>query len=154
MVIFCSGLVVGVLITKKTSRSFENRHPFPGMSSNAPPSASRLVQREFLRRMDHDLNLTPEQRVNIEKILKESQEHTKEIREKIAPEMSEEVKKVRDQIRAQLTPEQQKKFEEKLKAQRKPEEAIEDFRRKYPKDGSRRQRTNGPGNDLVAPTNR
>ncbi|MEO6183504.1 MAG: hypothetical protein ABIP71_10505 [Verrucomicrobiota bacterium] len=154
LVIFCSGVVLGVLINKKTSRKLENRHPFTGAVSNAPSSASHLVQREFLRRLDRDLNLTPEQRVSIEKILKESQDHTREIREKIAPEMKEEIKKVREQIRLQLTPEQQKKFEEKIKAQRKPDESMEDFRRKFPKDGSRRQRTNAPPTDLIAPTNR
>lgn len=145
---------MGVLVDKKTSHTVANRHPFPGIGTNAHPSASHLVQREFLRRLDQDLTLTPEQRVSIGKILKDSQEKTKEIREKIAPEMSEEIKKVRDEIRAQLTPDQKKKFEEKLQSQRKPEDLMDDFRHKYPKDGQRRQRTNAPPSDLLAPTNR
>jgi hypothetical protein len=151
LVIFCSGLVVGGLIVKKNSRSFANPHPFHGALTNNPPSLWHQQQKDFLRHMDHDLKLTPEQHVRIEKTLKESQERTKQIREKIAPEMREELKKVRDQIRAELTPEQQKIFDEavKTKTPRKPDDGSEE--RRKTKDGFRRARTNAVSTNLVSP---
>lgn len=152
LVIFCSGLVVGGLIVKKNSRSFPNPHPFHGALTNTPPSLWHQQQKEFLRHMDHDLNLTEEQHADIEKTLKESQDRTKQIREKIAPEMRDELKRVREQIRAKLTPEQQKKFEDavKIKSSRKPEDGS-DERRKL-KDGLRHARTNSVSTNIVSPT--
>ena len=144
LVIFCSGLAVGALMVKKHSRPGLHSRP-AGVPSNPTPSPSHLQQKEFLRRMHHALTLRPEQRERIEKILKESQERTKEIREKIAPEMKEEVKRVREQIRVGLTPEQQGKFDEliKTKSPRKSDEqGIDSPRKIFPKDGFRRQQTN------------
>jgi Spy/CpxP family protein refolding chaperone len=146
LVIFCSGLVVGALLVKKSARTGLNSRPLHNVSTNTPISLWHQQQREFLRRMDHELGLNPEQRVKIEKILKDSQERTKQIREKIAPEMREELKNVREQIRTELTPEQQEKFEEVVKI--KPRKA-EDGKR----EGARRNRTNAPATNILAPTN-
>lgn len=152
LVIFCSGLVVGALMVKKTARAIFNSRP-QHVSTNTLPSPWHQQQRDFLRRIDYELNLTPVQRENVARILKQSQERAKEIKERIAPDMREEVKKVREEIRAELTPEQQKKFEEAMKAKppRKPDEANEEARRKFPKDGSRRARTNAPTTNIVSP---
>lgn len=126
LVIFCSGIVVGGLVAKKAIRLAQ-----PQMQGGVPHSSRsvwHLQQREFLRRMEKEVNLSAEQKSRIENILKESQERTKGIREKIAPEMREELKKVREQMRAELNPDQQIKFEEAIKYK--------------PKEGGRRQRTN------------
>lgn len=143
LVIFCSGLAVGALLVKKTQTvsppHFSHRGP-----TNLP--AWNLLQKELVRKMDRELNLSPEQRTQIEKLLKESQERTKEIRETIAPVMREEMKKVREQIRAELNPEQQEEFEKSMKAKlRKPGEQNDEFRRK--KDGVRGQ-TNATSTNL------
>ena len=144
LVIFCSGLVVGGLIAKKHSRETPVSHPFHGALTNPPPSLWHQQQKDFLRRMDSELELSDEQHVRIEKILKESQERTKAIREKVAPEMKEELKRVRTQIKGELLPDQQAKFEEatRSKPSRKPGESLEDFRRRVMKEGGRRSRTN------------
>jgi Spy/CpxP family protein refolding chaperone len=156
LVIFCSGLAVGALMVKKYSRPGSHSRA-AAVSANPNPSLSpsHLLQKEFLRRMHNELTLDTEQRQRIEKILKESQERTKEIREKIAPEMKEEVKKVREQIRAELTPEQQPKFDALIKAKpRKPDEqGGESSRKIFPKDGFRRQQTNAPVTNSVQPAN-
>ena len=154
LVIFCSGLVVGALLVKKTARAVLNSRPLH-ISTNTLPSLWHQQQRDFLHRIDYELNLTPAQRENVAKILKESQERTKGIKERIAPEMREELKKVREEIRAELTPEQQKKFEAAMKAKppRKPDEASEETRHKFLKDGSRRARTNAPSTNIVSPAN-
>ncbi len=154
LVIFCSGLVVGALFVKKTARTILSSRPLHNAPTNAAPlSIWHQQQREFLRRMDRELALNPEQHSKIEKVLKESQDRTKEIREKIAPEMREELKNVREQIRSQLTPDQQKKFEEamKVKLLRKPDEPNDDHRKL--KDGFRRPRTNSVSTNPVSPVN-
>lgn len=148
LVIFCSGLLVGSLTAKKNLRTAPMTHPFHGALTNPPPSLWHQQQKDFLRRMDSELALTPEQHGRIEKILKESQERTKAIREKVAPEMKEELKKVRTQIKTELQPDQQVKFEEatKSKPARRLDETNEDFRRRLLKEGNRRARTNSvPG---------
>ena len=148
LVIFCSGLVVGALLVKKTARTVLNSRPLHNVSTNNTPlSLWHQQQREFLRRMDHELGLNPDQRVKIEKILKDSQERTKQIREKILPEMREELKVVREQIRTELTPEQQEKFENVVKI--KPPRKAEDGKR----DGPRRSRTNAPVTNNLVPAN-
>ena len=156
LVIFCSGLAVGALMVKKYSRSGSHFRPAVAVNPNPSPTPSHLQQKEFLRRMHNELTLRLEQRERIEKILKESQERTKEIREKIAPEMKEEVKKVREQIRAELAPDQQGKFDELIKAKpaRKTDDQSDDSRRKFlPKDGFRRQQTNTPSTNSIQPAN-
>ncbi len=152
LVIFCSGLVVGALIIKKSLVRSQTPPSFQRAGqSNVVLSAWHLQQREFIRRIDKELILSSEQRERIEKILKESQERTKQIRETIAPEMREELKKVREQIRTELEPEQQEKFEKAMKVRlpRKPDDPNEEIRRK--KDGPRRSHTNAPSTNVVQP---
>lgn len=145
LVIFCSGLVVGALLVRKTARTVLTARAAHNISTNTPISLWHQQQKDFLRRMDHELNLTDEQRAKIEKILKDSQERTKQIREKIAPEMREELKNVREQIRSELTAEQQEKFERvvKIRPPRKPDDGR--------KDGPRRGRTNALSTNAIAP---
>jgi Spy/CpxP family protein refolding chaperone len=152
LVIFCSGLVVGALMVKKTLVAVRATHPH--VATNAPPSLWHQQQRDFLRRIGTELSLTPKQREDIEKILKQSQERTKIIKEKIAPEMGAELKKVREQIRAELTPAQQQKFEEAMKSKppRKSEGSNEEALRKLSKEG-RYQRTNAPATNVISPAN-
>jgi len=153
LVIFCSGLVVGGLIAKKHSREAPVSHPFHGALTNQPPSLWHQQQKDFLRRMDSELALSEEQHARIEKILKESQERTKAIREKVAPEMKEELKRVRAQIKTELLPDQQAKFEEatRSKPARKPGESLEDFRKRVMKEGTRRNRANAISTNSVPP---
>ncbi|MDQ6631812.1 MAG: hypothetical protein M3Y82_08640 [Verrucomicrobiota bacterium] len=116
LVIFCSGIFTGTLLSRRPS------HPPP----NLPPRNSypvHLQRMEFLRKMDKQLNLTTNQHERIEKIIKKSQERTKPLYEQINPQLRDELKKVRDQIREELTPAQREKFAEVLKPKpRRPDE--------------------------------
>ena len=156
LVIFVSGLVVGSLVAKKKLLATPASHPFHGALTNPPPSLWHQQQKDFLRRLDSELTLSHEQHTKIEKILKESQERTKAIREKVAPEMREELKKVRTQIKGELLPEQQKKFEEGIRSKpsRKPGESIDDFRSRMPKEGGRRRSTNTISTNTAWPVRR
>jgi Spy/CpxP family protein refolding chaperone len=74
------------------------------------PWMMRNVQ--LLRRMDRELDLTPEQHTHIEAIIKESQERIKGLMRSVQPLMNKEMQETRSEIIKELTPEQQKKFED------------------------------------------
>jgi Spy/CpxP family protein refolding chaperone len=70
---------------------------------------------EFLRRMERALDLTPEQREPIDKILKEGQERTKKLMETVEPRRREEFKRTIEEFREVLTPEQRKRLDDLVK---------------------------------------
>jgi Spy/CpxP family protein refolding chaperone len=116
MVIFGTGVVTGGLLV---------RHASPAAPSRSVPAAQRPPQNfspggmriELLRRMERDLDLTPQQRAQVDKLLKESQERTRKIMEPVAPQMVAELQQAREQFRAVLTPGQQARFDQLLKQQ-------------------------------------
>jgi Spy/CpxP family protein refolding chaperone len=140
LVIFGAGVVVGGLLVKHAKWS-----PFHVSSlaqqppPNAPtrpdgsPRASNHVfnpsgplmpglRRDFLKNLDHEVQLTAEQRERIEKILAEGQECTKQLWDKVAPDVHKEWVRTKDRIRAELTDEQKQRFEEFMKRSKKSEE--------------------------------
>ena len=117
-VIFGTGSVTGALMIKRQDRvqnvtSQTNAAPVRLGNFSAPNW--QLQRKEFLHRMDKQLQLTPDQRQHIEKILSDSKERTKPVWEQIAPQLREEMKHVREEIRQELNATQQKKFEQLLK---------------------------------------
>ena len=132
-VIFGTGSVTGALMIKRQDRvqGAQGYAVLPGVTNSAAPGVAftppgwQLQSKEFLRRMDKQLQFSPEQRQHVEKILAESQDRTKPLWEQIAPQLRDELKRVREEIRGELNPEQQKKFVRmmKLRAQAKPEAA-------------------------------
>ena len=79
---------------------------------------------EFLRRLQKQLDLTPAQHEEIAKIMSDSQERSWPLWDKIAPQMKEELKRVHKEIRQVLTPEQQKRWDDLLKARPRKAEAA------------------------------
>lgn len=119
IVIFGAGVVTGgVLIWWLEPPAAHGRHN-TGLRTGqiGSPSGMRF---EFLRRAQRELNLTPEQRERVDKLLKESQERTRKIMEPIAPEFHAELQRTKEQFRAVLTPEQQARFDEMVKWQHRP----------------------------------
>lgn len=108
LVIFGAGLVVGGLVGSRTAR-IDAAAAKPAGVQASNPSQNRL--RELLRRMDRELELTPEQHGHIEKIIAASQERTQKLWSPIAQEMHHETQKVCEEIREELTPEQKTKFD-------------------------------------------
>lgn len=124
MIIFGCGVVTGGLVVKvrtahlRTVRVDQSGHPVKDRNVSAtnpgvPPW--QLQRKEFLDKMDRQLDLTPEQRQKIEKVMHDSLDRTRPLWNQISPQMRDEMKRVREEIRQQLTPEQQKKFNELLK---------------------------------------
>jgi Spy/CpxP family protein refolding chaperone len=108
IVIFAAGALTGALVVRLPT------HPRQG------PGGMRL---DFLRRVERDLDLTPEQRERIDKILKESQEHTSKIMEPIAPALHAELQRTKEEFRQALTPQQQARFDQLLKHSQRGREA-------------------------------
>ena len=130
MIIFGCGVVTGGLLVKvriahPRAIKLESRTPSPNRNAavatpGAPPW--QLQRKEFLDKMDRQLELTPDQRQRIDKVMHDSLDRTRPLWQQIAPQMRDEMRRVREDIRNELTPEQQKKFNDLLKAHpRKPD---------------------------------
>jgi hypothetical protein len=108
LVIFAAGVVTGGLTVHL--KVPETQSPV------APLGLGPLRQRgDLLDRMQRQLYLTSVQREHIEKILRENHERMKQLWDTIAPQAQEEHRRVHDLIRAELDPEQQKRWAEMLK---------------------------------------
>lgn len=128
VVIFAAGVVTGGLLVSYANRSHNQRNAKATSASrpNWQPTPREVIQRDqrelrpildqqrmdFILRTARELNLTPEQRERIEKVVREGQERSKLLWEKAAPELRKNLQEVREQIRAELKPEQLKKFEQ------------------------------------------
>jgi hypothetical protein len=115
LVIFGCGAVTGAMLSLR-------QHSGSAMAETVAPGKERGVaplppiqRADFLRRMERRLDLSAQQKERIEKIMHGSQERTKVFWDQIAPQMREETLKVREEIKAELTPEQQVKYEALLK---------------------------------------
>ena len=118
MVIFGTGVVTGGLLVHHAQRG-RDRHPQrvgTALRSTQPPSPG-VLRIEFLRRMERELNLAPDQREPIDRILKDGQERTKKLMETIEPRRREEYKRTLEEFRAVLTPAQRQRFDTVLKQQ-------------------------------------
>jgi Spy/CpxP family protein refolding chaperone len=111
LVIFAAGVVTGSLTVRLKP------HEVAPPSTPAPTGMAPFRQRgDLLDRMQRQLYLDPTQRQHIEVILRDNHERMKQIWDSIAPQAQQEHRKVRELIRAELTPEQQKHFEEIFKS--------------------------------------
>lgn len=143
LVIFGAGVITGGVLVTFSQRalrpphrpaSSENARRAQGQAANArdgrvPAPLNGPLRRDFLNRLDRELKLTSRQRARIERIITEGQENTKELWQKIAPQVHTELATTRERIRAELTPEQRRRFGELLRQrprnQRRPGPAAE-----------------------------
>jgi hypothetical protein len=118
MVIFGTGVVTGGLLVRHAVPSRDHRPQRPAGAIRAGQSSPAGVMRiEFLRQMERELALMPEQHEPIDKVLKEGQEQMKKLMETVEPRRREVFKKTMEEFRTVLTPEQRKRFDELLKQQ-------------------------------------
>jgi hypothetical protein len=122
MVIFGAGVMTGGLLVRQTILVHPPKPPHTGSFNRTIPNSPGVTRIEFLRRAERELNLTPDQKAQADKIIIASQERTKIIMEPVAPRIREELQQTRDQFRAVLTPEQQTRFDEFMKKQMRPRE--------------------------------
>jgi Spy/CpxP family protein refolding chaperone len=137
LVIFAAGVVTGGLTVRLKLPDTPTR--------NAPGTFGTLRQRgELVDRLQRQLYLTPPQRTRIEQILHENHDRMKQLWDSIAPQAQEEHRRVQELIRAELTPEQQKAFEELMK-RRPGNRSGEDWRRHDARPNRRTNLLTSPG---------
>jgi uncharacterized protein YneF (UPF0154 family) len=102
VVIFAAGVVTGSLITRKTTR-FQIAQPFWGrfeMTRRAVDDMGRRGQ------------LTPEQHIRLDEIIRDHQELIADYFNILEPDVQQVFRKMRENIREELTADQRKQFEE------------------------------------------
>jgi Spy/CpxP family protein refolding chaperone len=129
VVIFGAGVLTGGLLVNCVDREHgpNARFLFWQESARSPmedrehpgelprPRSPEMWRKEFIEHLDQTLKLTPEQHAAISKIIAEGQERNWEIWTNVAPKMHQEMEQIHQRIRAELTPEQQEKFEALIK---------------------------------------
>ena len=108
VVTFIAGFIVGAVVDR-----FLTMHR-PGF--RRPPA---MVADAMLERLDNRLDLTDQQRVQIESILEKRHERIHSLQESIHPKVQAEIQQTNAEIERVLTPEQREKFQ-KLKMRMHP----------------------------------
>src|SRR4051794_12689355 len=119
MVIFGAGVVTGGLLVRHTSLAQPAHPPRQVTSRPLPPMSASGLRMEVLRRVERELDLTAEQRVQVDRIITASQERTKKLMEPVSPQIHAEMEQTKDAVRAVLTSEQRLRFDELLKQQQR-----------------------------------
>jgi len=101
--VFLTGAIVGGLAVHVFGDSI--------WSSNAAVSSARLSKSELLQQLSRDLNLTPEQRSQIDSIMNGTLADYDRILAPLSPELEQARQQGRQRIRGVLTPDQLPKFE-------------------------------------------
>jgi Spy/CpxP family protein refolding chaperone len=132
MVIFGTGALTGGLLvkqaqtpTQKSSRSNNSGKPVTGQSNGGN-------RHELLKRVERELDLGPDQRERVDKIIAASQERTRKLMEPVLPQMKQEMQATKEEIRAVLTPAQAAHFDELMKPHRRPTNTRERNFESYP----------------------
>lgn len=113
LVLFLAGFASGT-IAAQLYRLKRPRPPIP--TAPTGHALQGLGQRiDVLRRLTARLNLTPAQRENIDRAIRESQERLRLMWQPIEPAAKEEVRQLRRRIAAELRPEQRERFESLLR---------------------------------------
>jgi hypothetical protein len=117
LVIFIAGAVAGMGV----GRRMHQPKPPPSQQTGGTPIANRVIpnllaqRANLLRNVERQLDLSSEQRIRIEQIMRDSQIRMKPILEKIDPEMRDEFRFTTLAIREVLTPDQRKQFDDLMK---------------------------------------
>lgn len=118
LTIFCSGLGTGIFIgqrmTRPTPGASEAAWPRPGFffpPMPFPPAGGR-GHAFMLDRLTETLSLTPDQRGQLEGILKQSRTRAAAAQQDVRTRFESEQRTLREEIRAILTPAQRTRFEE------------------------------------------
>lgn len=109
LVIFGAGVISGGVATR-LYQNYSKPPPFRPPEGPRPPWVGQRM--DFLRHMKDSLGLSPEQAERIDRLIKESQQRTRELWEPIAPKFQAEMERLKAAVDAELTPEQRAKAAE------------------------------------------
>jgi capsule polysaccharide export protein KpsE/RkpR len=100
-------LIVGFLIGVVTDRVWLYRHG-PRFS----PRAQRFTMERIVKRLDNELNFTPQQLAQVTQIIAARQKRIAAIQATFRPQIRQEIDQTNAEIEKILTPEQRTKFEQ------------------------------------------
>ena len=143
IVIFGAGVITGGLLVDHVKHPTYNRPSHPQPPQLAPnetgdmpgPLRAQMLNKQFVGQLDDELQLTKQQREQIQKIISDGQQRTRDLWKLVGPQFQLVSRDTRQQIKNVLTPEQRKQFEILMKQQRHPSS------------------TNAPPVQMSAPTN-
>ena len=105
--VFTLGLAAGAMGLRLYERSY---------GASAEGRGGRFDRERYVSLLTRDVQLTSDQRKELDRILDDTRGEFAEVRKTIAPQVSEIKERARGRIRAMLTPDQQPRFEAFLKA--------------------------------------
>ena len=123
IVIFGAGVITGGLLVNHVVHP---AHPFmihppraltPSEENLPPELRPRLLNTNFVQRLNERLNLTPKQAEQIRKIIAQAQQNTHDLWKLVGPQFQLLWRDTSEKIKDVLTPEQQWKFDQLLKQQ-------------------------------------
>ncbi len=120
-VIFLTGAATGGLLVRTYAPKVVKR---THVSEPLPTTNDR--RNEYITKLDREVQLTAEQRTQVEQILAASQKRMKQIWEPLEPEVKEEYRRTRREISEILTPEQQAKMAKWKKEMKKDDSRTKD----------------------------
>jgi hypothetical protein len=146
IVIFGAGVITGGLLVNYVKHPMAMHRPNgPGIKpplpstnelAEVPPQMrAQILNKQFVGQLSEELDLTPDQRQQIQKIISQGQQNTRDLWKLVAPQFQVIWRDTRVQIRGVLTPDQRKEFETLMRQQR------------------HMQSTNVPPAQLSSPTN-
>jgi hypothetical protein len=141
IVIFGTGLVTGGLLVPQVAH-FRGHESFRGAPASHVSAGG--LKFEFLRRVQRDLNLSPEQQERIDKILSQGQERTLRLMDPVRSQLQAEVKRAKEEFLEVLTPEQRSRFEEIWKQQHRQHEQREQREQRHSQPPRERPAQNAP----------
>jgi Spy/CpxP family protein refolding chaperone len=123
VVIFGTGVFTGGLLVNTVQHHPKKARPSPPAPADTHPQVGgpsqprlpEILRKEFVQQLDSALQLTPEQSDAIHKIIADGQRRNSEVWSNAIPLMHQIMIETRQHIREQLTPEQQKQFEDLMK---------------------------------------
>ena len=105
--IFALGLATGAMGLRLYERSY---------GASAEGRGGRFDRERYVSLLTREVQLTSDQRKELDRILDDTRGEFAEVRKTIAPQVTEIKERARGRIRAMLTPDQQPRFEAFLKA--------------------------------------
>lgn len=118
IVIFGAGVITGGLLVNHVEKPLHAAPaPTAGWSDVPPQLRPEMLNYRFVQRLSDRLDLKPDQRQKIEKIIADGQNRTHDLWKLVGPQFQSLWRDTRQQIREVLTPEQRKQFEELMRQQ-------------------------------------
>ena len=122
LVIFGAGFITGNVLNRVSEQSKAVTPTPPHNTAHSQPTLplDQLRRLELMGRVQKDLDLSPDQRARIEKIIGDGQDRIRDLWDQVAPDIHDEYEDVKKKFCEVLTPDQKKRFDDLIKQQLHP----------------------------------